>query len=137
MSISDTNESMEAIAIIGIAGRFPSAKSIDEFWQNLQSGVESISDFTDKEVISDGIDAVILNDPNYVKASAILENIDLFDASFFSFNAKEAEVTDPQHRLFWSALGKHWKMLAMTPLGVQVGLEFTLVLASITIIPWI
>ncbi|GAB1539907.1 hypothetical protein NUACC21_25750 [Scytonema sp. NUACC21] len=108
MGSSETNESMEAIAIIGIAGRFPGAKSIEEFWQNLQSGIESISVFTDEEVVSDGIDPAILNDSNYVKASAILEDIDLFDASFFSFNPKEAEITDPQHRIFlecaWEAL---------------------------------
>ncbi|KAB8315460.1 SDR family oxidoreductase [Tolypothrix campylonemoides VB511288] len=106
---SATNfDSLEGIAIIGMAGRFPGAKSIKEFWQNLQSGVESISVFTDEEIVSDGIDPAILSDSNYVKASAILENIDLFDASFFSFNPKEAEVTDPQHRLFlecaWEAL---------------------------------
>jgi len=100
MSISDTNNSMEAIAIIGMTGRFPDAKNIEEFWQNLQSGVESISIFTNEEVISDGIDCNILSDRNYVKASAILKDIDLFDAAFFSFNPKEAEITDPQHRIF-------------------------------------
>jgi len=94
------NDALEAIAIVGMAGRFPDAKNIEEFWQNLQSGVESISLFTDEEVISDGIDPNILSDRNYVKASAILKDIDLFDAAFFSFNPKEAEITDPQHRIF-------------------------------------
>ncbi len=100
MSISDTNESMEAIAIIGIEGRFPNAKNLEEFWHNLQNGVESISIFTDEEIISEGINPAILGDRNYVKASAILKDIDLFDAAFFSFNPKEAEITDPQHRIF-------------------------------------
>ncbi|GAA6624131.1 SDR family NAD(P)-dependent oxidoreductase [Scytonema sp. NUACC26] len=108
MNSAKDYEPLEGIAIIGIAGRFPGAKNIKEFWQNLRDGVESISIFTDKEVVSEGIDLNILSVPNYVKASAILEDIDLFDASFFSFNAKEAEVTDPQHRLFlecaWQAL---------------------------------
>ncbi|MCC5666154.1 SDR family NAD(P)-dependent oxidoreductase [Nostoc sp. CHAB 5784] len=108
MGSSETYKSMEAIAIIGIAGRFPGVKNIEEFWYNLQSGVESISIFTNEEAILEGIDPVILSDRNYVKASAILENIDLFDASFFSFNPKEAEITDPQHRIFlecaWEAL---------------------------------
>ncbi|MDZ8091985.1 MAG: SDR family NAD(P)-dependent oxidoreductase [Nostoc sp. DedQUE05] len=94
------NDALEAIAIIGMAGRFPDAKNIEEFWQNLQSGVESISLFTNEEVVSDGIEPNILSDRNYVKASAILKDIDLFDASFFSFNPKEAEITDPQHRIF-------------------------------------
>ncbi|MEH1779535.1 MAG: SDR family oxidoreductase [Nostoc sp.] len=102
------NDAVEGIAIVGMAGRFPGAKNIEEFWQNLQSGVESISLFTNEEIVSDGIDSVTLSDRNYVKSSAILENIDLFDAAFFSFNAKEAEVTNPQHRIFlecaWEAL---------------------------------
>ncbi|MBW4556586.1 MAG: SDR family NAD(P)-dependent oxidoreductase [Trichormus sp. ATA11-4-KO1] len=102
------NNSLEGIAIVGMAGRFPSAKNLEEFWQNLQNGIELISIFTDEEVISDGINPAILSDRSYVKASAVLENIDLFDAAFFNFNPKEAEVTDPQHRFFlecaWEAL---------------------------------
>jgi acyl transferase domain-containing protein len=96
------------IAIIGLTGRFPGAKNIDEFWKNLQNGVESISFFSDEELLSSGISSSILNDPNYVKAHAILEDAELFDASFFGFNPREAEITDPQHRIFlecaWSAL---------------------------------
>ncbi|MBF2069253.1 type I polyketide synthase [Fischerella thermalis] len=99
---------MEEIAIIGISGRFPGAKNIEKFWQNLRSGVESISLFTDEELIAAGIEPGLLNNSNYVKAGAILEDIDLFDAAFFGFNPKEAEITDPQHRLFlecaWEAL---------------------------------
>ncbi len=88
------------IAIIGMAGRFPGAKNIDEFWQNLQSGIESISVFTNEELLAFGVDAATLNNPNFVKARAILEDIELFDAAFFGFNPREAEITDPQHRLF-------------------------------------
>ncbi|MER3588643.1 MAG: beta-ketoacyl synthase, partial [Mastigocladus sp. ERB_26_1] len=99
---------MEGIAIIGISGRFPGAKNIEKFWQNLRLGVESISLFTDEELIASGIEPGLLNNSNYVKAGAILEDIDLFDAAFFGFNPKEAEITDPQHRLFlecaWEAL---------------------------------
>ncbi|MCC5601600.1 type I polyketide synthase [Nostoc favosum] len=103
-SLNDKDE----IAIIGMAGRFPGANKVDSFWQNLRDGVESISFFTDEELISAGIDSASLNDPNYVKASGVLEDIELFDASFFGFSPREAEITDPQHRLFmecvWSAL---------------------------------
>ncbi|MEH2106018.1 type I polyketide synthase [Nostoc sp.] len=98
----------DEIAVIGMAGRFPGSKNIDIFWQNLRDGVESISFFTDEELISSGVDPSLLNDPNYVKASGVLEDIELFDASFFGFSPREAEITDPQHRLFmecvWSAL---------------------------------
>ncbi|MEH2072612.1 MAG: SDR family oxidoreductase [Nostoc sp.] len=98
----------DVIAIIGMAGRFPGSKNIDIFWQNLRDGVESISFFTDEELISAGEDPSLLNDPNYVKANGILEDIELFDAEFFGFSPREAEITDPQHRLFiesvWEAL---------------------------------
>ncbi|MDF5719754.1 MAG: type I polyketide synthase [Rhizonema sp. PD37] len=96
------------IAIISIAGRFPGAKNVEEFWQNLQKGVESISFFSDEELLSSGIEKAVLTDPNYVKARAVLEDVELFDASFFAFNPREAEVTDPQQRLFlecaWQAI---------------------------------
>jgi acyl transferase domain-containing protein/acyl carrier protein len=98
--MSATNIDMELIAIIGIAGRFPGAKNITEFWHNLCNGVESISKFSDEELIAAGISPEFINHPNYVKAGAVLEDVDLFDASFFGFNPKEAEITDPQHRLF-------------------------------------
>ncbi len=88
------------IAIIGMTCRFPKAKNIDEYWQNLCDGVESVSFFTVEELAAQGIDSALLNDPNYVKAHAVLEDIDRFDASFFDLTPREAEVTDPQHRLF-------------------------------------
>ncbi|MBD2508878.1 SDR family oxidoreductase [Nostoc muscorum FACHB-395] len=88
------------IAIIGLAGRFPGAKNVDEFWQNLQNGTESISVFTDEELLAYGLDAATLNNPKFVKSRAVLEDVELFDAAFFGFNPREAEITDPQHRLF-------------------------------------
>ncbi|MCV3216666.1 acyltransferase domain-containing protein [Plectonema radiosum NIES-515] len=98
----------DAIAIIGMAGRFPGAKNVNIFWQNLRDGVESITFFNDEELLSAGIKPKSLNDPNYVKAFGVLEDIELFDANFFGFTPKEAEIIDPQHRLFiecvWEAL---------------------------------
>ena len=108
MSDLEINNSVEGIAIIGMAGRFPGAKNIEEFWQNLKNGVESVTFFTDEELLSAGVDASVLNDPNYIKAGAILEDIELFDAGFFGFNPREAAIIDPQHRIFlecaWEAL---------------------------------
>ncbi|MEH1787875.1 MAG: beta-ketoacyl synthase N-terminal-like domain-containing protein [Nostoc sp.] len=96
------------IAVVGMAGQFPGAKNIDEFWQNLQDGVESISFFSESDLVSSNIDPDLLNNPNYVKAASILENVEEFDASFFGFEPKEAEVIDPQYRLFlecaWEAI---------------------------------
>jgi acyl transferase domain-containing protein/acyl carrier protein len=106
---STTNyDSLEGIAIIGMSGRFPGAKNIEEFWQNLRDGVESISVFTNEELTDAGIAPGLLDNPNHVKAGAVLEDVEYFDASFFGFNPKEAEMTDPQHRIFlecaWEAL---------------------------------
>ena len=102
------NKSTADIAIIGMAGRFPGAENIEEFWQNLHDGVESIVTFSDEELLDKGLSAAIVNDPAYVKAGTILKDFDHFDAPFFGLNAREAEITDPQHRLFleasWHAL---------------------------------
>lgn len=101
-------DAIGSIAIIGMSGRFPGAKNLDEFWQNLRDGVESISFFSEQELIDAGIDPVMVRHPNYVKAGAVLEDVDLFDASFFGLSNREASVLDPQHRLFmecaWEAL---------------------------------
>jgi len=91
---------MEEVAIIGMAGRFPGANSVDELWRNLRDGVESVVSFTDEDLLAAGVDPALLADPNYVKAGTVLEGADLFDAAFFGFNPREAEITDPQHRLF-------------------------------------
>lgn len=94
----DDHEASE-VAIVGMAGRFPGAKNVEEFWQNLRNGVESISFFTREELQAEGGDASELSDPNYVPAKAILEDVELFDASFFDYNPREAEMLDPQHRV--------------------------------------
>lgn len=96
------------IALIAMTGRFPGAKDIEEFWQNLRDGVESITWFTDEELLKAGVDPDLLSNSNYVKANAVLSDMELFDANFFGYSAKEAEIIDPQQRLFlesaWTAL---------------------------------
>jgi acyl transferase domain-containing protein/thioesterase domain-containing protein len=96
------------IAVIGLAGRIPGAPTIESFWRNLCEAVESIAFFSDEELKAAGVAPTLLRDPNYVKAGAVLDTIDLFDAAFFGMNPREADITDPQHRLFlecaWEAL---------------------------------
>jgi len=96
------------IAIIGMVGRFPGAGDVQTFWRNLCDGVESITFFDDEQLIQAGVHAAALKDPNYVRAGGVLDQPDLFDAEFFGFNPREAELLDPQHRLFlegaWQAL---------------------------------
>jgi acyl transferase domain-containing protein len=100
----------EEIAIIGMAGRFPGAPDIDTFWDNLHNGVESVSFFSEEELIAAGCDPRLVSDPAYVKARPVLppEDVEMFDALFFGYSPREAELTDPQHRLFlesaWQAL---------------------------------
>ena len=97
-----------AIAIVGMAGRFPGARNVREFWRNLRGGVESIRRFTDDELRAAGVGEELLADPNYVKAGVVLDDIDLFDAPFFGFSPRDASIMDPQHRHFlecaWEAL---------------------------------
>lgn len=96
------------IAIIGMAVRYPGAKNIDEFWENLRNGVESIRQLTDEELLARGVDPQRLSQPNYVKASACMDDVESFDASFFGYNPREIQLMDPQHRAIlecaWSAL---------------------------------
>ncbi|MFI5178623.1 MAG: type I polyketide synthase, partial [Vicinamibacterales bacterium] len=96
------------IAIIGLAGRFPGARTVDAFWQNLRDGVESITRFSDEQLLAAGVDPALLSRLDYVKAGAVLEGAEWFDAAFFGFSPREAEILDPQHRLFlecaWEAL---------------------------------
>jgi len=81
------------IAIVGMAGRFPGAKDVREFWENLKNGIESITRFTDDELEAG-------QGPNAIKARPILDEVEQFDASYFGILPKEAEVMDPQHRVF-------------------------------------
>ena len=88
------------VAIIGMAAKFPGADSIDQFWANVRDGVESIRRLSDEELLAAGVPAATLADPDYVKASPVLDNIDKFDAAFFGLSARDASVMDPAHRIF-------------------------------------
>ncbi len=105
---SDKQDAANSIAIIGMSGRFPGARNVEEFWRNLRDGVESIQFFSDEELIEAGVDAAQFRRSDYVRAAGVLEGVELFDAAFFGFNPRETEIMDPQHRIFieaaWEAL---------------------------------
>ncbi|HYH44786.1 MAG TPA: SDR family oxidoreductase, partial [Thermoanaerobaculia bacterium] len=115
------------IAVVGMAGRFPGAPSVEELWRNLRDGVETITFFSDEDLLEAGIDADRLASPAYVKARPILADIEGFDAHFFGFSPRDAAFMDPQHRLFlecaWQALENagHDPRQDGRPVGVFAG----------------
>jgi acyl transferase domain-containing protein/SAM-dependent methyltransferase len=98
----------EPIAIIGMRGRFPGADNLDQYWANLAGGVESIATLSVEDVLFSGVPDEVARLPGYVRAAPVLDSVDEFDAEFFGFSARDASLTDPQHRLFletsWEAL---------------------------------
>src|SRR6185437_1451937 len=88
------------VAIVGMAGRFPGARNIDEFRSNVLNGVEAISALTDDDLRAAGAGDRDLRDPYYVKAAAIVDEADMLDASVFGMSARDAQVMDPQFRVF-------------------------------------
>lgn len=101
-------ETQVSIAIIGMAGRFPGARTINEFWKNIQTGTASLSIFTAEELTEAGVSSELVADPSYVPIRGIIDHVRDFDADFFDFTPREAQITDPQHRIFlecaWEAL---------------------------------
>ena len=100
--------SEEAIAIIGMACRMPGARDVSDFLQNLCNCVQSITTFTEEELRASGIPTELIKSPHYVRRRGIIDGADQFDAAFFGFTHRDAELLDPQHRVFlecaWHAL---------------------------------
>jgi len=97
-----------AIAIVGMSGRFPGAADIEAFWRNLRGGVESISRFSEEELTASGVAPEVFRAPDYINAKGIPEGVGWLDAAFFGYTPREAEIIDPQQRMFlevaWEAL---------------------------------
>ncbi|HVS00231.1 MAG TPA: beta-ketoacyl synthase N-terminal-like domain-containing protein [Thermoanaerobaculia bacterium] len=106
--MSQDEAPQHGIAVVGVAGRFPAARSVAQLWENLRAGVESITFFSDEELLAAGVDPALLRHEQYVKAKGVLDDVELFDAGFFGFTPREAELLDPQHRFLlecaWEAL---------------------------------
>lgn len=88
------------IAIVGMAGRFPDARTLAEFWRNLEGGIEGIRRLDDEQLRAAGVTEEQLADPNYVRAASILDDMEMWDAPFWGFTPLDASIMDPQHRLF-------------------------------------
>ncbi|MEU1708745.1 beta-ketoacyl synthase N-terminal-like domain-containing protein [Streptomyces sp. NPDC005706] len=88
------------VAIVGMACRFPGADSVERFWDVLSEGRETLTRYTDEELLAAGVPAERLADPRYVRAAQTIDGTDLFDSELFQFTHDEAEILDPQHRVF-------------------------------------
>ncbi len=103
-----SSEYNTALAVVGMAGRFPGASSLEQFWHNIANKVCSVRHYSAEELLAAGVKPEDIQQPNYVRAGAVLENIEYFDTSFFGFSPREAEILDPQFRIFlecvWEAL---------------------------------
>ncbi len=125
------------IAVIGLAGRFPGAADVETFWQNLENGVESIRFFTDDELRQAGVPEAELSRPDYVKARAVLDGVDLFDARFFGYSPREAELIDPQQRVFLECASQALDRAGYDPdrydgmIGVYAGVSMNGYLANL------
>lgn len=104
----DPAQDLDRIAVTGMAGRFPGAGDVETFWSNLAAGRVGITAFSDGELAAAGVDAALLAQDGYVGAKGVLDDADLFDEGFFGYSPREAELLDPQHRVFlecaWQAL---------------------------------
>ena len=117
---TDDRAALDAIAIIGIAGRFPGAADVPQFWRNICGGIESITRF-DPDAIDDAFSAVQRADPAYVPARSVLDGVELFDAEFFGMQSREAALTDPQHRVFLECCWEAIEDAGYDPAGSSVG----------------
>ncbi|APG05437.1 type I polyketide synthase [Luteibacter rhizovicinus DSM 16549] len=118
----------EPVAIIAMAGRFPGAPDVETFWDNLCAGRESIRFFAPGE-LDPAVSQTDRDDPGYVAARGVIDDVEQFDASFFGMSPREAELTDPQQRLFlelcWECLerGGYVPDAQDTPVGVFGGMH--------------
>jgi len=94
-----TVDAREPIAIVAMAGRFPGADDVEGFWNNLCEGRDSITQFRIDE-LDPAVSLADRNDPGYVAARGVIDNVELFDAGFFGIGPREAELMDPQQRIF-------------------------------------
>src|ERR1700759_5120186 len=101
MDIGDMSSNQESsIAVIGMSRRFPGARNVATFWDNIREGRETIRVFTEQELLAAGERPELVRDASYVRACGYLDDIDHFDASFFGISPRDAAIFDPQHRLF-------------------------------------
>jgi phthiocerol/phenolphthiocerol synthesis type-I polyketide synthase E len=122
---STTTAAGEAIAVVGMAGRFPGAPDLDAFWADLAAGIESIDRLTPEELAAAGVPPELSGRPDYVPALGRLVEPERFDAELFGVNPREAALLDPQQRLFleiaWAAFEDAGLDSRRPPEGARAG----------------
>ncbi len=126
MSVTNGRSGRE-IAIVGMAGRYPDARCLSDFWRNIEHGVESLRALTPEQLLAAGVSAEDLSDAHYVRAASVLDDMEHWDAHAWGFTPLDAAVMDPQHRVFlecaWEALedAGHTPTTFDGPIGVFAG----------------
>ena len=112
---------VEPVAIIGMNCRFPDAPDVETFWKNLVEGREAIRPLAPEEMQRQGIDPARAARPDYVNAGTVIEVADCFDFAFFGYSPREAELMDPQHRLFLEECRRLMDSANLTRSGLRIG----------------
>jgi hypothetical protein len=106
--VDDALDESTAIAVVGMSGRFAGAPDVDALWRLVRDGEDGLSDLSEDELLAAGVDGAVLAQPEYVRRTGVLADLDRFDAAFFGIGPRDAAIMDPQHRHFyecaWSAL---------------------------------
>lgn len=133
----------QPIAVIGMSCRFPGARNIDEFWNNLCRGVTSVSTFDRETLRRNGVPQTLFEDPAYIPKACVIDDIDRFDAAFFGFSPQEAALLDPQQRIFlecaWEALESagHPPGTNGARTGVYAGTRLSTYLYGLSSVPYV
>lgn len=117
-----SSTALQGVALIGIGVRLPGIRTTKEFWQSLLKGQSTISFFSKDEVLASGIELDVVRNPNYIKAGSYLDNIEYFDAEFFNYSVREAQLMDPQQRLFMECCWEVIEQAGYNPETYKMGI---------------
>jgi acyl transferase domain-containing protein len=103
------------IAVVGMSCRLPGARNVDEYWTNLCAGAMSLSRVSQDELLAAGLSPELLRDPSFVPVQGVMPDAYAFDAAFFGVNPREAQVIDPQQRVFLECASAALEQAACDP----------------------
>ncbi len=116
-----TSRWREGIAIVGMGARFPGSPSVDAFWEHLTAGTSLLSQATDAELRNAGVDPDSAQALHFIRSGTRLQDAENFDAKFFGLTRREAEIMDPQQRIFLECAYEAMEHAGLTGDGMRVG----------------